>query len=295
MTGPSWAWLTTTALMAPFLTVTAHAGDSGAIFRSVAVRECTATWRDAICLGAPLVSGSATTALDVLRDVYPGLGADGTGKQFAGAEAVESASDPDAGDPADRAVNIEDYGDRSEIAVIEGGKAAYAAVVSSGVVAVAQIRPDYRPLGRLQVATDPGGPTIGYRLLLAAPDSPVVVTDSSHFNSQEGFDSLHLVGVVGGRLVDLYDGPYLYSLAEETEHCETLDHREAVPSLEIRKQGHHGLADFGIAVDYTATCINGEKRKLVKKKSFRLRLIYDGTRYDGDSGALDDFNSTFTE
>jgi len=295
MTEPSWAWLTTVALMMAFLIVTAHAGDNGTLFRTVKIKDCRGAGQEVVCLSAPLVSGSTTTALDVLRDIYPGLGVDGTGKEFAGAEAVETASDPEAGDPADRAVDITEYADRAEIAVIEAGKAAYAAVVSSAIVAVAQIKPDYRPLGRLQVATDPGGPTIGYRLLLAAPDSPVVVTDSSHFNSQEGFDALHLVGVVGGSLVDLYDGPYLYSLAEQTEHCETLDHRETIPSLEMRKQRHHGLADIGIAVDYTATCINGEKRKLIKKKSFRLLLTYDGTRYDGNSGALEDLNSSFTE
>lgn len=294
MTGPSWAGLTTAFAAISFLAVTAHAGDNGVIFRAVTAKDCAAVGPEASCLGARLTQGSTATALDVLRDIYPGLGPDGKGNRFAGAEAVEAASDPDAGAPADRAVDISAR-ETADIAVIEAGKAAYAAAVSGGVVAVAQIKPAYKPLGRLQVATDPGGPTNGFRLLLAAPDSPVAVTVSSHFNAQEGFDSLHLVGVVGGQLVDFYDGPYLYSLAEATEHCETLDHREAVASFGTRKQSHHGLADIGIAIDYTATCINGEKRQPVEKKSFPMRLAYDGTHYDGDSSVLDDFNSAFTE
>lgn len=294
ITSSSWAWLTTAALAASLSTAIAHAEDGGVIFSSVAVAKCQASGHEAICLTAPLVSGSATTALDVLRDIYPDLAADGKANQFAGAEAVEAASDPDAGDPADRAIEV-DRGDRAEIAVIDVGKAAYAAVVSGGVVAVAQVKPSYKPLGRLLVATDPGGPTSGYRLLLAAPDSPVVVTDSSHFNSQEGFDSLHLVGVVGGQLVDLYDGPYVYSLTEESEACSPLEHRETLASFGTRKQSHHGLADIGVVVDYTATCTKNDKARLIKKKTFPMRLTYDGARYDGNSSALDDFNSSLSE
>lgn len=294
MTEPTWAWLTTLALAVSLQTTLAHAGDSGVTFRAVAVKDCAKLGPEAVCLIAPLVPGSTAAALDVLRDIYPELGADGIGKRFAGAEAVDAASDPDSGEAADRDVSV-GASDMADIAVIDEGKVAYAAVVSAGVVAVAQVKPVYKPLGRLLVATDPGGPTSGYRLLLAAPGSPVAVTVSSHFNSQEGFDSLHMVGVVGGELVDLYDGPYFYSLTESTEHCEPLDHREAVASFEARKQSHHGLADIGIAVEYVATCVNGESRKPVEKKSFPIRLTYDGTRYDGDSSALDDFNSSFTE
>lgn len=293
-TGLPWLGLTTVALAVPLCTAAAQAGDSGTVFRTVAVKDCAKLGPEAVCLDAPLVSGATTTALEVLRDIYPDLGADGKGGQFAGAEAVDAASDPDAGEAADRAVDITGS-DPAGVAVVDAGAAAYAAAVSSGVVAVAQIKPTYKALGRLQVATDPGGPTVGYRLLLAAPDSPVAVTDSSHFNSQEGFDSLHLVGVVSGELVDLYDGPYLYSLAEETEHCQTMDHREDITVLGTQDQTHHGLADIAITVDYAATCINGDDQKSVDKKSFPIRLTFDGTRYDGDSVALDDFNSSFME
>ena len=123
----------------------------------------------------------------------------------------------------------------------------------------------------------------------------MAVTLSSHFNSQEGFDSFHLVGVVGGELVDLYDGPYLYSLGEETEQCETLDHRETPSVFETRTQKHRGLADLGIAVDYTATCVNGDASQQVEAKSFPMRLVFDGARYEGDTSALDDFNAKFAE
>ncbi|WP_026790652.1 hypothetical protein [Pleomorphomonas oryzae] len=290
----SWAWLTTAALTVPVLTAAAHAGDNGTAFKFVEAGDCAKKRAEEVCIGEPLIQGSTVTALDVLRDIYPGLGPDGQGNRFAGAEAIEAASDPDAGEPADRAISISN-GTLAEIAVIESGELAYAAAVSSGVVAVAQIRPDYKPLGRLLVATDPGGLTGGYRLLLAAPASPVVVTDSSHFNSEEGFDSLQLAGVIGGELVDLYEGPYLYSLTQATEHCQTLEHRESITSFETRKQSHHGLADIGIGIEYTATCVNGEKRKPAGKKSFPLRLAYDGARYDGNSSAIDDFNSSFTE
>lgn len=294
MARPTWAWLTTVAVGASLQTTAVYAGDNGVVFHMVGVKECATKGPEVTCLGAPLLPGAAATALDVLRDIYPDLDANGLGGRFAGAEAVEAASDPDAGAPADRDVDVTG-GDSAGVAVIDAGQAAYAAVVSGGVVAMAQVKPAYKPLGRLLVATDPGGPTSGYRLLLAAPDSPVAVTDSSHFNSQEGFDSLHLVGVIGGKLVDLYDGPYLYSLAEATEHCETLDHRESVTILETRKPSHHGLADIDITIDYLATCINGDKQQPVEKKSFPIHLTYDGTRYDGDTLALDDFNSSFTE
>lgn len=272
----------------------AAAGDSGAIFRAIVAKDCAKVAAESVCLTAPLVSGASTSALDVLHDIYPGLGTDGTGNRFAGGEAVEAASDPAVGQPADRAVDIS-IGDAADIAVIEGGKAAYAAAVSGGVVTVAEVRPAYKPLGRLQVATDPGGPTNGFRLLLGAPDSPVVVTISSHFNSQEQFAALHIVGVVGGALTDLYDGPYFYSLGEATEHCELLDHQEVVTTLETEQEAHQGLADIGIVIDYTAACVNGEARQQVEKKTFPLRLSYDGARYDGDSSALDDFNASFTE
>lgn len=288
-------WLTMAILAAPFPTTVALAGgDSGTIFRSVTVGDCTSTEPEKVCLTAPLSSGVATTALDVLRDIYPDLVADGTGHRFAGAEAVEAASDPEAGLPANRGVDIaaRDY---AEIAVIASGRRAYAAAVSGGVVAMAEVKPAYRPLGRLLVATDPGGPTSGYRLLLVAPNSPVAVTLSSHFNSQEGFDAFHLVGAVGGGLVDLYDGPYLYSLAEATEQCEVLDHREIPAVFEARTQSHRGLADIGIVIDYAATCVNGDASQPIETKSFPMRLAYDGERYDGDSSALDDFNARFAE
>lgn len=288
-------WLTMAILAAPFPTTVALAGgDNGTIFRSVTVGDCTATEPEKVCLTAPLSSGAATTALNVLRDIYPDLGADGTGHRFAGAEAVEAASDPEAGLPADRGVDIaaRDY---AEIAVIASGRKAYAAAVSGGVVAMAEVKPAYRPLGRLLVATDPGGPTSGYRLLLVAPNSPVAVTLSSHFNSQEGFDAFHLVGAVGGGLVDLYDGPYLYSLAEATEQCEVLDHREIPAVFEARTQSHRGLADIGIVIDYAATCVNGDASQPIETKSFPMRLAYDGERYDGDLSALDDFNARFAE
>ena len=286
-------WLTL-AISAISLPTAGAAGDSGAIFRSVALGDCAAAGQDKVCLTAPLVPGAAPTALDVLRDIYPGLGTDGIGHQFAGANAVEAASDPDAGEPADRDVDItaQDY---AEVAVIEAGKRAYAAAVSGGVVTMAEVKPAYRPLGRLLVATDPGGPTGGYRLLLAATDSPAAVTLSSHFNSQEGFDAFHMVGVVRGKLVDLYDGPYLYSLAEETEQCEILDHREVPSVFETRKQKHHGLIDIGIAIDYAATCTNGDANRRVEAKSFPMRLVFDGTRYESDTSALDDFNAKFAE
>lgn len=272
----------------------AVAGDNGARFHAVAAGDCAVAGPEAICLTTPLVSGSAATALDVLRDIYPDLDAKGTGTQFAGAEAVEAASDPDAGASVHRAIDLS-AGDSADVAVIEAGKAAYAAVVSAGVVAVTQLKPAYRPLGRLQVATDPGGPTGGFRLLLAAPGSPVAVTLSSHFNSQERFESLHLVGVVGGKLVDLYDGPYLYSLGEASDDCDLLDHQETMAILEAQKKSHHGLADIGIIVDYATTCVDGKTKRQVEKRSFPLRLTYDGTRYDGDTAVLDDFNAKFSE
>lgn len=286
--------LTTLILAMPLSIGVVSAGDNGAVFRAVWTKNCSAAGHEAICLTAPLISGSAVTALDVLRDIYPDLGSDGKGKRFAGGEAVEAASDPDLGSPKDRAVNLS-ASDTAEIAVIDAGSTAYAAAVSAGVVTVAEIRPAYKPLGRLLVATDPGGPTDGYRLLLAAPDSPVAVTVSRHFNSQEQFEALHLVGVVGGALVDLYDGPYFYSLGEATEHCELLDHQEAVTTLEVQNDRHHGLADVGIVIDYVASCVNGEARQQVDTKTFPLRLSYDGDRYDADSSALDDFNASFAE
>lgn len=282
------------ALLLPLPTGAVFAGDSGATFRMVAAKDCATVGADAVCLGAPLVAGTSTTALEVLGDIYPGLGTDGKGSRFAGADAVEAASDPDVGNPADRAVDVAGS-DLAEIAVIDGAKSAYAAVVSNGVVAVAQIKPAYKPLGRLFVATDPGGPTNGYRFLLAAPESPVVVTNSSHFNSQERYEALHVVGVVGSALVDLYDGPYLYSLSEASDGCELQGHDETISDLKIQKKVHHGLADIAIIVDYVASCSNGDARRQTKKKSFPMRLSYDGTRYDGDTSTLDDFNSSFTE
>lgn len=294
MTKPTWAWLTTLALAIPFLTTAAHAASNGVTFRTITVKDCTAVGPETACLTAPLATGSSTTALDVLRDIFPGLGTDGTGGRFAGAEAVEAASDPDTGTAADRAVNI-GAGDTAEIAVIDAEEATYAAVVSAGTVAVAEVKPAYRPLGRFLVATDPGGPTDGYRLLLAAPKSPVVVTNSSHFNSQERYEALHVVGVVGDGLVDLYDGPYLYSLGEASDGCELLGHEETISELKAGKKAHHGLADIGITVDYVESCTNGEARRQTKKKSFPIRLSFDGARYDGDSSLLDDFNSSFTE
>lgn len=291
---PSGRWTIVVALALPFLVGGAFAGGNGATFRMVAAKDCGTVGADAACLGAPLVAGSATTALDVLGEVYPGLGADGKGARFAGAEAVDAASDPDAGKPADRVVDLSG-GDMADIALIEGEQSAYAAVVSNGVVAVAQIKPSYKPLGRLFVATDPGGLTSGYRLLLAAPENPVVVTNSSHFNSQERYEALHIVGVVGNALVDLYDGPYLYSISEASDGCEILGHEETISDLKIQKKIHHGLADIGITVDYVASCSNGDARRQTKKKSFPMRLTYDGTRYDGNTSSLDDFNSSFTE
>ena len=286
-------WLTL-AILAMSLPAAEAAGDNGAIFRSVAVGDCAAAGQDRVCLTAPLVAGAATTALDVLHAIYPGLGTDGIGHRFAGADAVEAASDPEAGQPADRDVDItaQDY---AEVGVIEAGGKAYAAAVSGGVVAMAEVKPGYRPLGRLLVATDPGGPTSGYRLLLTSADSPAAVTLSSHFNSQEGFDAFHMVGVVRGKLVDLYDGPYLYSLGEETEQCEILDHREVPSVFEAQKQKHHGLADIGIAIDYTAICTNGDASQQVEAKSFPMRLVFDGARYEGDTSPLDDFNAKFAE
>ncbi len=291
---PSWVRPIAFALILPLPTGAALAGDGGATFRMVAIKDCTTVGEDAVCLGAPLVAGVATNALDVLGDIYPGLGADGKGGRFAGADAVEAASDPDAGNPADRVVDIAGE-DMAEIAVIDGTQSAYAAAVSAGVVAVAQIKPAYKPLGRLFVASDPGGPTDGYRFLLAAPESPVVVTDSSHFNSQERYEALHIVGVVGNALVDLYDGPYLYSLSEASDGCELQGHDETISDLKTQKKVHHGLADIGITVDYVASCTNADANRQTKKKSFPIRLSYDGTRYDGDTSALDDFNSSFTE
>lgn len=293
MTRPSCLWLTS-GILAALLSGQALAGDSGTTFLSVAVGDCAAVKSETACLTAPLVPGSPATALDVLREIYPGLSPEGTGNRFAGAEAVEAASDPDAGEPADRAVGI-GAGDSAEIAVIAAGNKAYAAAMSNGVVAVAEVKPAYRPLGRLLVDTDPGEPTYGYRLLLAAPSSPVIVTVSSHFNSEEGFDSFHLVGVVKDELVDLYDGPYLYSFAQATEQCEILDHRENVAVFETAAPAGHDLADIAITIDYAATCTNGDATEPVEKKSFPIRLTFDGTRYDGDPSALDDFNAKFAE
>lgn len=294
MAKPTCAWLTVAFLTGLLPVAAMSAGRSGTVFRSVAVGSCLATGPERVCLTAPLTPGAKTTALDVLRDIYPGLSANGIGHRFAGGEAVEAASDPGTGEPADRAVDISTR-DFADIAVIGEGRKAYAAAVSGGVVTMAEVKPAYRPLGRLLVATDPGGPTNGYRLLLAAPDSPVAVTRSSHFNSQEGFDAFHLVGVVGGELVDLYDGPYLYSQAETTERCELLDHRELVAAFETRKRKHHGLADIGIVIDYAATCLNGEDSQPVENRSFPIRLTFDGSRYDGDSSVLDDLNARFAE
>lgn len=294
MTRPSCLWLTRAILAAPLLSGPALAADSGTTFLSVAVGDCAVSRPGTTCLTAPLAPGSPATALDVLRDIYPGLGPDGVGNRFAGAEAVEAASEPDAGEPADRAVDI-GTSDSAEIAVIEAGPKSYAAAMSAGVVTVAEIKPAYRPLGRLLVDTDPGEPTYGYRLLLAAPSSPVVVTVSSHFNTQEGFDAFHLVGVVKGELADLYDGPYLYSFAEATETCEILDHRENVAMFQTTASTSRDLADIDIAIDYVATCTNGDASQPVEKQSFPIRLTFDGARYDGDSSSLDDFNAKFAE
>jgi hypothetical protein len=293
MTRQSCVRLAILVMSGPFLTSIAVAGDSGTAFRSVAVRECDAANLEAVCLTAPLVPGSSVTALDVLRDIYPGLGPDGAGHRFAGAEAVEAASEPEAGQPADRPVDLT-ASDSAEIAVIEAGPKAYAAAVSSGIASVAEIKPAYKPLGRLLVDTDPGGPAYGYRLLLAAPSNPVVVAVSSHFNAEEGFDSFHLVGVAKDKLVDLYDGPFLYSFAQQTDQCEVLDHRENISAFETAAPASGHLADINIAVNYIATCTNGDAVKPVEKKSFPIRLTFDGTHYGGDAAALDDFNNGLT-
>lgn len=246
-----------------------------------------------VCLDTPLLRGGTVTVRDLLIDIYPDLGADGRASRFAGADPVEAASDPDLGAAAERSFNLAN--EPAEVAVLDSGNAAYAAAVGSGVVTIAALKPVFRPLGRLYVATDPGGPTNGYRLLSGGVESPLVVTVSSHFNSQEQYQSLHVVGVAGGELVDLLDGPYLYSLATATDDCDPLAHDEAVARLSTLTKAHHGLDDLEIVVDYAATCTAGEQVSEVAAKSFVMRFAYDGSRYVGGTERLDRLNAELAE
>jgi len=260
-------------------------------FRPVAVGDSSG---ERTCLTAPLVAGSTVTALDVLRDLFPDLSEEGTGQTFAGAESAETASDPDAAAEAEREVDIGST-DWTEMAVIEAGKVAYAAAVSDGVIALAAIRPAYKPLGRLNVATDPGGPATGYRLMMAAPDRPLVVSVSSHFNSQEGFDSFLVAGLIHGRLADLYDGPYLYSVKLGSDSCDTLEHAETASVFEPARQTHQGLADLRVVITYTRSCVTGDARQVEASKTFPMTLVFDGKRYRGGSKGLDRLNNGLAE
>ena len=277
----------------PMVIGTAHAVDAGVSFRTVMVGDGCSADETRVCLDTPLLRGGAVTVRDLLIDIYPDLGADGRASRFAGADPVDAASDPDLGAAAERPIDL--AGEPAEVAVLDGDKTPYAAAVGSGVVTIAALRPAFRVLGRLYVATDPGGPTDGYRLLSAGTDSPLVVTVSGHFNSQERYQSLHVVGVAGGEVVDLLDGPYLYSLVTATDRCDPLAHDEAVARLSTLAKAHHGLDDLEIVVDYAATCTAGEQVSEVAAKSFVMRFAYDGSRYVGGTERLDRLNAELAE
>jgi hypothetical protein len=277
----------------PTLVGVAHAVDAGVSFRTVKVGDGCAADETRVCLDTPLLRGGTVTVRDLLSDIYPDLGADGRASRFAGADPVEAASEPDLGAAAERPIDLSE--EPAEVAVLEGEKTAYAAAVGSGVVTIAALKPAFRVLGRLYVATDPGGPTDGYRLLAAGTDNPLVVTVSSHFNSQEQYQSLHVVGVVGGEVVDLLDGPYLYSLVTVTDRCDPLAHQETIARLVTLPKAHHSLDDLEIVVDYAATCTAGEQVSEVAAKSFVMRFAYDGTRYVGRTEPLDRLNTGLAE
>lgn len=242
----------------------------------------------------PLVAGRPTTALDLLREIYPGLGDDLTGDSFAGSDVIADATDEDAGEAEDRPIDLRTVGDLPGVALVADGATTYAAVLSAGYLVMAEVAPDYRPLGALFVRTDPGGYPDGHSAMLLAPGRPAVLIDNSHFNSQEGFSSYVLVGPDGkGALAALYEGPSLYSLGEGGKGCDSLDRRQELVAFAPGKGMRGGFADLEAKVAETTTCRRGDVETVRKRTEFPFRLKFDAAAgvYKGGSAALDRRNA----
>lgn len=224
--------------------------------------------------------------LRVMREIYPDLQPSGKATRFKGAANVPNAVDEAAGNPATGDFDLADG--HSASAIVNKGGVSHAVVFVGGMVAVAQLAPEFRFEGAIFVQTDPSGPPVVSGVIALAPTTPGVIVLNAHFNSQEGFADYLLLASVGGKLVPVYDGPSLYSASTNDEKCGDKVMTQQLKKLEPLAGSHAGYADLALEVVETVEC--GGARS---SKTYAATLTWDGARkkYVGGTKELSGLSS----
>jgi hypothetical protein len=217
--------------------------------------------------------------LDLLREVFPDMTFRGKATRYTGVRAVSGAVDQDTDQPATGDFDLAAAG--ATWGVVRDGHSDtfYNAVLAGDVLVVGQVEPTYRFGDAINVRTDPGGPPSIYRLYLLAPGVPAVMVRNAHHNSQEGFESYLLLALLGGKLVEVYYGPSLYSVSRATASCDDAREIQRLVKFEAMESRRDGMADMRFEVLAESECRGDRTTPSGDRTSTRLRWSASQRKY----------------
>jgi hypothetical protein len=111
---------------------------------------------------------------------------------------------------------------------------------------------------------------------------------NAHHNSQEGFVDYMLLGLIRGRLSQLYQGPSLYSIQSNDSVCEVKVVTQRLEAFGPLPTRHDGFADLSLKAAEEGACRNGDRTTTLPVKRVDAVLTWDAQtqKYTGGEKEL---------
>jgi hypothetical protein len=231
---------------------------------------------------------SVVTFRDILRDIYPDLGADGRASRTVGARAVPDAVAREDTPPGPVEIDLTGGGP-AVWAMIAEGERDHVAILVAGALVLAQVAPEYRPAGALLVQTDPGGEPSIAQMLLLGEGRPAAVVVNGHHSSQESFSQYLIATPIEGRLQQVFQGPVLYSVQRYERGCEPRRLEQRMLPITLREARRDGFAELSMTVREARICTQRGRPRTLNSLVHYARLRWDPaqSRYLGGLEALE--------
>ncbi len=221
------------------------------------------------------IGASNVTYLQVLREVFPDLTADGKTQQmkprrkeietFGGGE--DDATGPGTLPMLDGLV-LSDAG--KSYAVVLVGEA-------PATLVLAQVLPTYQFLDAIDVAQDAHvNLSTEFGVLPLKPGVWGFGILSWHLNAGENYENFLMIGVLDGKLHVLYDGPFLYNFMEPGNGTKPCRVEQDLTPPKVAPTQHAGMNDITMAVTEKRLCgADMNHEKAVSQRNFSAVLTWD--------------------
>jgi len=241
-----------------------------------------------VCAGDPVAAPAATSYMDLLKQIYPDLRADGSSsgparsprKNLGQMDLADFESAPKAAGP-------KSFLPAGDFAYLTVGNRTVILDRVSGWLAYFQLQPSSKLLDLVGIAQDQHvtlATDIGVYSI--DPNQFLFWTVNSHHNAGESYSIYNLIHAGSEKADIVYDGPFLYSfLLYDSSDCRVAQSLAPVRKVSADPTGFPRLA---MNVDQEKVCEKGEKPIVAGKRHFDATLLWEPAKqkYMGGSKEL---------